>query len=323
MGGASQAVSEPVVVLEDVRHVYPAERKQPAREALKGVSLSVRAGETFGLLGPNGGGKSTLFRILSTYFPPSAGRAVVFGKDVALEPSAVRSRLGVVFQNPSVDGKLTVAENLRHQGRLYGLTGRELERRSGRLLERYGLADRRADLVGTLSGGLRRRVELAKGLLHDPELILLDEPTTGLDPGARRELWDHLGELKKERRVTLIVTTHIMDEAERCDRLALLDRGSVAAQGAPNELKSEIGGDVVSIETPDPDALARGIEKRFGLSPARVGAALRLERPQGHVFIPQLVEAFPGLVSSVSLSKPTLEDVFVHHTGRRFWSEER
>lgn len=311
-----------VVQTRGLRHVYPAKRKQPAREALKGVDLSVEEGETFGLLGPNGGGKSTLFRILSTYFAPSGGQAFVFGKDVAADPAAVRPRLGVVFQNPSVDAKLSIRENMRHQGHLYGLRGAELSRRMDKLMERYGIADRRDETVGSLSGGLRRRVELAKGLLHDPELILLDEPSTGLDPGARRELWDHLAELKKERRVTLVVTTHLMDEAERCGRLALLDRGRLAATGTPEELKREIGGDVVAIESSDADALAKGIKQHFQTEPTRIGNTLRLERPKGHEFIPQVVEAFPGLITSVSLSKPSLEDVFIHHTGRRFWSEE-
>ncbi len=314
-------MSDAVVSLQDLRHVYPAKGKTAERHALKGVSFEVRAGETFGLLGPNGGGKSTLFRILSTYFPPTSGRALVFGRDVAAEPAAVRSRLGVVFQNPSVDGKLTVWENVIHQGRLYGLSGAELRKRAEELLARYGLSERRGDVVGSLSGGLRRRVELAKGLLHRPELILLDEPSTGLDPGARRELWDHLKALKKERGVTLLVTTHLMEEAEHCDRLVLLDRGSVAASGTPEALKREIGGDVISIETDDANALSRALRERFQVETAAVGGSLRLERPSGHTFIPQLVEAFPGQIKAVSLSKPTLEDVFIHHTGRRFWTE--
>lgn len=306
-----------VVSIEGLRHTYPAKGKTAAREALKGVSFSVEAGETFGLLGPNGGGKSTTFRILSTYFPPDAGAVTVFGLDLQRDAAQIRRRIGVVFQNASLDAKLTVAENMRHQGHLYGLSGAELSARMDEMLQRYNLTDRRGDLAGSLSGGLRRRVELAKGLLHRPELILLDEPSTGLDPGARRDLWAHLADLKKERQVTLIVTTHLMDEAEHCDRLVLLDQGSIAAAGRPVELKALIGGDVITIESSEPESLREKISQKFGQQPALVGTTLRLERAGGASFIPRLVEAFPGLVQSVSLSKPTLEDVFIHHTGRR------
>jgi ABC-2 type transport system ATP-binding protein len=203
---------------------------------------------------------------------------------------------------------------MKHQGRLYGVP--DLPGRIEEMLARYRLSDRRNDLAGSLSGGLRRRVELAKGLLHRPELILLDEPSTGLDPAARRDLWAHLNDLKKERAVTLIVTTHLMDEAEHCDRLVLLNEGSVAAAGKPAELKAKIGGDVISVESAEPEALRAKIKAKFGQEPALVGSTLRLERGQGHSFIPQLVEAFPGEIQSISLSKPTLDDVFIHFTGR-------
>lgn len=310
-------MSDAVVSLQDLRHVYPAKGKTAERHALKGVSFEVRAGETFGLLGPNGGGKSTTFRVLSTYFPPTSGRVTILGLDLLREPAAVRRKLGVVFQNPSLDAKLTVEENMVHQGHLYNLSGAALTYRIGELLERYRLTDRSGEIVGSLSGGLRRRVELAKGLLHKPELILLDEPSTGLDPGARRDLWEHLGDLKKQSPVTLIVTTHLMDEAEHCDRLVLLDQGKLAASGRPAELKAQIGGDVISIESREPEALRAKIAAKFGQEPSLVGTTLRLEKAAGHSFIPQLVEAFPGEVESISLSKPTLEDVFIHHTGHR------
>jgi len=308
-------VSAPLVAIKDLRHVYAAKGKQAERQALKGVSFDVGEGETFGLLGPNGGGKSTTFRVLSTYFPPTSGAVTVFGLDLQRSAAEIRKRLGVVFQNPSLDAKLTVVENMKHQGHLYGV--QDLPSRIEEMLSRYKLEDRRNDLAGSLSGGLRRRVELAKGLLHRPELILLDEPSTGLDPGARRDLWDHLRDLKKERKVTLIVTTHLMDEAEHCDRLVLLNEGTIAAAGTPAALKSAIGGDVITIESTEPESLRARIKEKFGQEPSLVGTTLRLERGQGHSFIPQLVEAFPGLIHAVSLSKPTLEDVFIHHTGRR------
>ena len=224
-----------------------------------------------------------------------------------------------MFQNPSLDGKLTVRENMTHQGHLYGLSGAALSKRIAEMLEVYKLSERADDLAGGLSGGLKRRVDLAKGLLHRPELLLLDEPSTGLDPGARKALWDHIGELKKEGK-TILVTTHLMEEADKCDRLVLLDSGKIAAAGTPDSLKAEIGGDVISIQSGDLPLLAKGLKERFQVTPVELDGTLRLEQKAGHTFIPRLVEAFPGLVTSVSVSKPSLEDVFVHHTGRRFLS---
>jgi ABC-2 type transport system ATP-binding protein len=274
------------------------------RLALDAVSFTVQRGEIFGLLGPNGGGKTTLFRILTTLIPPTEGTV----------QSVDRSRFGVVFQSPSLDKKLTVAENLRHHGHLYGLSGASLRQRMDELLARFGLADRRNDLVEKLSGGLRRRVELAKGLLHKPELLLLDEPSTGLDPLVRRELGDYLEELRDKDGVTVVLTTHIMDEAERCDRLALLDSGKLVALDTPAALKEQVGGDVVTVT---PASLREAIEKRFNVQAKVVDNTVRIEWPRGHEFVPELIEAFPGKVDSVSVGKPTLEDVFIHLTGHR------
>jgi len=309
------------VSISQLCHTYAAKRKFPAREALKGVSFDVEAGEAFGLLGPNGGGKSTLFKILATLIRPTSGRVTIFGGDAVADPASARKRFGIVFQNHSLDDKLTVLENMVHQGHLYGLRGATLHSRIDEMLERYGLAQRKGELAGSLSGGLKRRVELAKGLLHNPELILLDEPTAGLDPAARRDLWGHLKELKAAHNTTLVVATHLMEEADACDRIVLLDQGTVVASGTPATLKSEIGGDVLTIESENPKELGRLIEERFKVKAAQVGEMLRIEKDKGHAFIPQLVEAFPGLIASVSLSKPTLEDAFIHHTGHRFASE--
>lgn len=298
----------------DLRHSYG------PREALAGVCLEVPEGGLFGLLGPNGGGKTTIFKILSTLLRPTGGRAEVLGFDASRQPLEIRRRIGVVFQNPSLDRKLTVRENILYHGRLYGVPSGELERRAGELLERYRLADRAGDLAETLSGGLRRRLELAKSLLHEPKLLLLDEPTVGLDPGGRKDFWDHLCALRAERGMTILLTTHLMEEADRCERLAILDRGRVIAEGAPDSLKAAIGGDVISIATADPEALAQALRERFGVEASRLDGELRLERPQGHAFIPQIVEAFPGMIQSVKLGRPTLEDAFVHYTGHKFWS---
>ena len=286
------------------------------RVALAGVSLAVQRGEIFGLLGPNGGGKTTLFRILSTLLTPSTGIARVCGHDVVAQRNAVRRRIGVVFQSPSLDKKLTVLENLRHHGHIFGLHGAPLRQRIAELLQRFGLADRADELTEKLSGGLRRRVEIARGLLHRPELLLLDEPSTGLDPRVRRE--DYLTELRDREDVTVLLTTHIMEEAERCDRLALLDRGQLVALDKPATLKDQVGGDVISIRAHDCDRLRAQIESRFTVKTGIVDRVIRIERTRGHEFVPALVEAFPGEIEAVSVGKPTLEDAFIHLTGHQF-----
>jgi ABC-2 type transport system ATP-binding protein len=305
-----------VIQVEDLRHTYG------KRTALNGISFSVHAGEIFALLGPNGSGKTTLFRILSTLMLPSGGRALVGGFDAGKQPDQVRRRIGVVFQAQSVDVKLTAAENLWHQGHLYGLRGSELNKRIVAMLRHVALADRADERVETFSGGMQRRVELAKGLMHHPSVLLLDEPTTGLDPGARRDLWQYLHELRSQEHVSVIVTTHLMEEAERCDRLAILSQGEIVALGTPAELRSQIGGDVILLETENAESLAVRIEQKFHAGATVMDGKVRMERKEGHRFVPDLVEAFPGEIQSISVSKPTLEDVFINRTGHRFWTEK-
>ena len=290
-------------------------------KALRGVSFSVTCGEIFGLLGPNGGGKTTLFRILSTSFPANSGDAAIFADDVRVHPDRVRRRIGVVFQNPSLDKKLTVRENLMHQGHLYGLRSTGLQARISEMMERLGVADRENAIVETLSGGLQRRVELAKGLLHQPQLLILDEPSIGLDPGARRDLWLYLEGLRDKEGVTILLTTHLIDEADRCDRVLILNEGVVVAMGTPNALKDEIGGDVVTITTKEPEKLSEMIAARFNVKPAVLNGKLRVERENAHAFVSQAIESFSGMIESVTLSKPTLEDVFIARTGHRFWED--
>ncbi len=304
------------IKIEGLRHSYG------QRAALNGISFDVRPGEIFGLLGPNGSGKTTLFRILSTLMLPTAGRAIIAGFDAASQPDEVRRRIGVVFQSQSIDIKLTAAENLWHQGHLYGLWGAILQERIREMLQRVGLADRSKEKVETFSGGMQRRVELAKGLMHRPGLLLLDEPTTGLDPGARRDLWQYLHELRRQERVSVIITTHLMEEAERCDRLAILNLGEIVGLGTPAELRSQIGGDVILLEAAQPESLATRIEQKFMITCTVLDGKIRIERKEGHRFITDLVESFPGEIQAISVSKPTLEDVFIHRTGHRFWSEK-
>ncbi len=285
------------------------------RVALANVGFEVREGEIFGLLGPNGGGKSTLFRILSTMMVPTEGTAVLGGHDVERDPAAVRRLAGVVFQTQSLDKALTVEENLRAQGHLHGLSGATLRERMQAAMERMGIEDRRKDLVETLSGGLKRRVEIAKALLHRPKVLLMDEASTGLDPAARRDLSRHVENLRDHEGVTILLTTHILEEADRCDRLILLHQGRIVAQGSPGELRSRIGGDVVVLESSSGQELAGRIEQRFGVKPSVMEKQVRVEIANGHRFIAEVVEAFPGSIDSVGLHKPTLEDVFVRETG--------
>ena len=285
--------------------------------ALDGLDLTVAFGEIFGLLGPNGGGKTTLFRLLCTLLPVQDGHARICGADVMEAPHVVRNLIGVTFQSPSLDGRLTVAENLKHQGRLYGLSGRILRTRIAEALSRIGLQDRKTDRVDALSGGLKRRVEIAKGLLHQPKVLLLDEPSTGLDPGARGDLWNWLMQIRHDTGMTIVVTTHLMEEADQCGRLAILDRGRLVAQGTPDELRASVGGDCLSIQTTAPAELSTAIRERFSVEPTVVGTELRIEHSDGHELLRDLCIAFPDRIRSISLGKPTLDDVFIARTGRR------
>jgi ABC-2 type transport system ATP-binding protein len=291
------------------------------REALSRVSFEVRPGEIVGLLGPNGGGKTTLFKILGTLLTPSAGDARIFGHSVTREPARVRERLGVVFQRPSLDTKLTLLENLRHHGHLYGISGPELRKGCEAALVALGLSGRARDRVESLSGGLQRRAELAKALLHRPDLMLLDEPNTGLDPNARREFLAQLEQLSRRDGVTVLLTTHFMEEAERCDRVGILHEGRLVAFEEPHRLKARIGGDVVVVQCRDPEAMRGKLKERFDGDPLVVDGTVRLETPRGHRLVGEIVEAFPGEILSVSWGQPTLDDVFVHLTGRRFEEE--
>jgi ABC-2 type transport system ATP-binding protein len=302
----------PAIVIDHVSHAYG------ARTAVDDLSLTIATGELFALLGPNGSGKTTLFRVLSTLIPLQRGAITVLGRDIGREANAVRRHLGVVFQAPSLDKKLTVAENLRYQGRLYGLTAVEIKARSSELLAAVGLIDRTSDRVETLSGGMRRRVELAKCLLHRPTVLVLDEPSTGLDPASRIDLWRYLAQLRATGELTIVLTTHLLDEADRADRIAILHEGRLAAVGEPLALRGEVGGDAITIQTDRPEALAAAIRDRFHVEPQVVDGAVRLEQPDGRLWIPRLVEALPDHIQTITLGKPTLEDVFIQRTGHRF-----
>ena len=302
-----------ILAVEQVSHSYG------ERRALRGLSLHSNARDIFGILGPNGGGKSTLFKILSTLLVPDEGHVEVCGFDARKLPREIRRRIGVVFQSNSLDKNLTVDENLEAQGNLYGLSGETLRRRMDECLERLGLGDRRRDLVKTLSGGLARRAEIAKALLHRPQVVLMDEPSTGLDPGARRELWRFIDGLRNEQGLTVLLTTHLLDEAERCDRLMLIHQGLRVAEGTPAELKTIIGGDVIEFEPCGPATdLARALTDAFDGVKARVAEdVVRVEIERAHRFAAEAVEALPGMIRGVRFHQPTLEDVFLFLTGAR------
>ncbi len=304
-----------MITAENLKHSYK------DRVVLQGVSFFVSQNEIFGLLGPNGSGKTTLFRILATAFSPNEGHFKLAGLEIPGKEPAVREKIGVVFQSPSLDGKLTVQENLIHHGHLYGIAGQELKTRCQEMLERLGLSDRAKEKVDKLSGGLKRRVELAKALLHRPPVLILDEPSTGLDPGARIDLWRYLKKLRQENQVTILVTTHLMDEAEHCDRIAILNHGQIVTLGRPEDLKRKIHGDVIEVKTPEPERLAAGMKERFGITAAVLEGAIQMEHDKGAEFIAKFAGAFSEQIQSITYRKPTLEDVFLHETGHRFWQD--
>ncbi|HEY7735500.1 MAG TPA: ATP-binding cassette domain-containing protein [Candidatus Limnocylindrales bacterium] len=290
-------------------------------EAVKGIDLDVRRGEIFGFLGPNGAGKSTTINILCTLMRPTAGSASVAGFDVDRHPSEVRARIGLVFQDPSLDAQLTARENLEFHAFVYSVPAAERASRIGEVLEMVELTDRANSMVMTFSGGMKRRLEIARGMLHTPEVLFLDEPTIGLDPQTRRHIWGYLRGLRDTAGVTLFMTTHYMDEAEECDRIAIIDGGRIVALGTPSELKALVGGDVVTIATADNVIAAAEIQQLFQVEPLVDDGSLRVEVPDAAGFIPRLVRETTVEVRSVSFHRPSLDDVFLKLTGHAIRDE--
>jgi len=302
-------------------------RKFGRMTAVDGVSFVVRQGEVFGFLGPNGAGKSTTINMLCTMLRPTAGRALIDGHDVARQPDAVRRSIGVIFQDPSLDERLTGFENLRFHAMLYDVPKRTFGQRSAELLEMVDLTGKANDLVRTYSGGMKRRLEIARGLLHHPRVFFLDEPTVGLDPQTRRHIWSYLLRLRTQENVTMFMTTHYMDEAENCDRIAIIDHGRIVASDTPHNLKALVGGDLISARTSDNARAAERLQRDTGVT-TRIGVAgeLVVETTDGDRFIPRMLALLnrdPAVeVESISLSRPTLEDVFVKLTGHAIRSSE-
>jgi len=284
-------------------------------DAVRGVSFAVPPGEVFGFLGPNGAGKSTTIRMLCTLTAPTSGTARVAGHDVVGARDAVRRHIGLVFQDPALDAFLTAAQHLWLHAELYGIEPAAAGPRIGRLLELVDLADRRDDKVMTFSGGMRRRLEIARGLLHSPRVLFLDEPTIGLDPQTRRSIWGYIRALQASEGTTVFLTTHYMDEAEICDRIAIMDRGEIVVLDTPEALKAGVGADRVVLGTTDDDAAIDALHERFGIAAAVADGAVTFHVEEGEAFVPRLFAQLGVGITSVAVSRPTLDDVFLRHTG--------
>jgi ABC-2 type transport system ATP-binding protein len=285
-------------------------------EAVVGVSFAVAPGETFGFLGPNGAGKSTTIKMLCTLLTPTAGIARVAGFDVARQQNEVRRRIGLVFQEPTLDEYLTALENLHFHAELYGVPRAQREERIEQVLRMVGLWERRANITKTFSGGMKRRLEIARGLLHSPRVLFLDEPTIGLDPQTRSHIWKYINQLKQQERTTIFLTTHYMDEAEHCDRIAIIDEGRIVVTGTPESLKAGVGEDRVTLQTADDEAASAVLEQHFGLIARTSEGSLTFHVAEGERFVPRLFAELGIPIRSVSVARPTLDDVFMTYTGR-------
>ncbi len=284
--------------------------------AVDDISFEVREGEFFAFLGPNGAGKTTTINILCTLLSPTSGVVEVAGHDCRRESSKVRAKIGLVFQETTLDNELTAYENLKFHGYLYNMKGRGVEDRIDSILEVVALHDRKNDIVKTFSGGMKRRLEIARGLLHAPRVLFLDEPTLGLDPQTRGHVWEFIGRLRREEGVTIFLTTHYMDEAEACDRVAVIDHGRIITCGRPADLKTRIKGDSIYIETSDDIQTQLELKELFSIDARSVKEGLAFTVDAGDIFIPKIFERLSTTILSVRIKKPTLEDVFIHLTGR-------
>lgn len=284
--------------------------------AVNGIDLRVERGETFGFLGPNGAGKSTTISILCTLLDSTSGHAKVAGHDVVKERDDVRRNIGLVFQDPTLDVYLTAEQNLRFHAELYGVPRDVMKPRLKQVLEMVGLWERRDGIVQTFSGGMKRRLEIARGLMHSPRVLFLDEPTVGLDPQTRASIWGYLDQLRQAEDITIFVTTHYMDEADNCDRIAIMDHGQIVAIDTPTQLKAQVGNDRVEVRTPDNTAAAVQLAERFSVDATVVGDVVVLSVPDGEQFVPKLFSQYDGTIQAVAVFRPSLDDVFMSHTGR-------
>ena len=306
----AEAVTDAAIAVDGLRKRYD------DFEAVKGVSFEVAPGETFGFLGPNGAGKSTTINMLCTLITPTGGRALVAGFDVVRQRIDVRRRIGLVFQDTTLDDYLTAEENLRFHAELYGVPRDQVALRLDRVLNMVGLTDRRSSIVKTYSGGMKRRLEIARGLLHSPRVLFLDEPTVGLDPQTRDHIWAYINELKRAEAITMFLTTHYMDEAEHCDRIAIIDGGEIVVIDTPEALKASVGADRVNIETADDPQAIELLRTRFGIEATTSEGAVSFHVAKGEQFVPRLFAELGIAIHSVHVARPTLDDVFMKYTGR-------
>jgi ABC-2 type transport system ATP-binding protein len=306
---ATNGASAPAISVRDLVKSFGEVR------AVRGVNFEVAMGEVFGFLGPNGAGKTTTINMLCTLTKPTSGEASVAGHDVVAERDDVRRNIGLVFQDPTLDGYLTAAQNLQLHAELYGVQSDLVAPRMRQVMEMVGLWDRKDSVVGTFSGGMRRRLEIARGLMHSPRVLFLDEPTIGLDPQTRRSIWTYIRELKEREEITIFMTTHYMDEAEWCDRIAIMDHGEIVALDSPDALKAGVGTDRVTIHTDDNDAAIAALERQFQIEAKVSEGAVAFGVPAGEAFVPRLFAEFAMPIRSVSVSRPTLDDVFMSYTG--------
>ncbi|MBI2854310.1 MAG: ATP-binding cassette domain-containing protein [Chloroflexi bacterium] len=297
-------------------------RKYGQLVAVDKVSFNVAEGEIYGFLGPNGAGKTTTINMLCTLLSPTGGKAMVNGFDIAKQRSDVRRSIGLVFQEPTLDEYLTAEQNLRFHAYAYKIPKDVRGKRIDELLELVQLSDRRKSAVRTFSGGMKRRLEIARGLLHSPRVLFLDEPTLGLDPQTRHTIWDYIRALRKQSNLTIFLTTHYMDEAENCDRIGIIDRGHIIALDTPDRLKDALGGDVITLKAQNNEAAAAELKEKFGLSPSIQNGMITLSVPQGEKFLPRLVGSFQSPLLSLGVHRPTLDDVFLKLTGRAIREEE-
>ena len=303
-------MSEPVVQVSDLVKRYG------EVEAVRGIGFEVQPGETFGFLGPNGAGKSTTIKILCTLADPTSGTARVAGHDVVKERDTVRRNIGLVFQDTTLDNYLTGEQNLRFHADLYGVPRAQLAPRMRQVLDMVNLWDRRTTVVGTYSGGMKRRLEIARGLLHAPRVLFLDEPTVGLDPQTRSSIWEYINDLKRREDITIFLTTHYMDEAENCDRIAIIDRGQIVALDTPEALKASVGKDRVQISTADDPAAIKELKEHFGIDAAVHEHLVTFNVESGEQFVPRLFAELTQQIRSVSVARPSLDDVFMSYTGK-------
>jgi ABC-2 type transport system ATP-binding protein len=306
---ATNGGSAPAISVRDLVKTFGEVR------AVRGVNFEVAMGEVFGFLGPNGAGKTTTINMLCTLAKPTSGEASVAGHDVVAERDNVRRNIGLVFQDPTLDGYLTAAQNLQLHAELYGVQSDLVQPRMRQVMEMVGLWDRKDSVVGTFSGGMRRRLEIARGLMHSPRVLFLDEPTIGLDPQTRRSIWTYIRELKEREEITIFMTTHYMDEAEWCDRIAIMDHGEIVALDSPDALKAGVGTDRVTIHTDDNEVAIAALQRQFEIEAKTSEGAVVFGVPAGEEFVPRLFAEFEMPIRSVSVSRPTLDDVFMSYTG--------